>query len=289
MRKRNQEAADLHIQAFKLAEDLSCPVMVCMDGFILTHAYEAVDLPTQKQVDAYLPPYEPRQVLDPNEPVSIGAMVGPEAFTEVRYLSHNKQIQALELIPELSREFHKVFGRDSGGLLREYRTASAETIVIALGSVNGTIQDTVDQMRDEGIAIGSVTLCTYRPFPLEAVRRALKNAKRVIVIDKSLAVGIGGILANDVRMALDGLTIPVYTVIAGLGGRPIPLTSLHKLFDRARLGDLEPVHFLDMRWNLIERQLEREKIKRRSGPIAENLLLDVGRLGPRIPLMEGSQ
>jgi pyruvate ferredoxin oxidoreductase alpha subunit len=92
----NQEALDLHIQAFKLAEELSLPVMVCMDGFILTHAYERVDMPTQEQVDAFLPPYEPRQVLDPAEPVSIGAMVGPEAFMEVRYLAHAKQMQALE-------------------------------------------------------------------------------------------------------------------------------------------------------------------------------------------------
>ena len=98
----DQEALDLHIQAFKLAEELSMPVMVCMDGFILTHAYERVNMPTQEQVNAYLPPYEPRQVLDPNKPVSIGAMVGPEAFTEVRYLAHAKQMQALERIPQLA-------------------------------------------------------------------------------------------------------------------------------------------------------------------------------------------
>ena len=95
----NQEALDLHIQAFKLGEELSMPVMVCMDGFILTHAYERVDMPSQAQVDAFLPRFEPRQVLDPAEPVSIGAMVGPEAFTEVRYLAHAKQMQALSLIP----------------------------------------------------------------------------------------------------------------------------------------------------------------------------------------------
>src|SRR5688572_21580465 len=88
----NQEAADLHLQVFRLAEELSCPVMVCMDGFILTHAYERVDMPTQKQVDTFLPRYEPRQMLDPADPVSIGALVGPEAFTEVRYLSHHKQL-----------------------------------------------------------------------------------------------------------------------------------------------------------------------------------------------------
>src|SRR5689334_7407560 len=121
----NQEAADLHVQAFRLAEELSCPAMVCMDGFILTHAYDRIDVPSQEQVDAWLPPFEPRQVLDPAEPVSIGAMVGPEAFTEVRYLAHYKQLRALERIPELSGEFYQAFGRESGGLLRPYRLAGA--------------------------------------------------------------------------------------------------------------------------------------------------------------------
>ena len=101
----NQEAADLHIQAFRLAEELSMPVMVCVDGFILTHAVERVDIPEQADVDAYLPPYEPVQVLDPQNPISIGAMVGPDAFTEVRYLQHYKQTLALRLIPEFAAEF----------------------------------------------------------------------------------------------------------------------------------------------------------------------------------------
>src|SRR5689334_17555273 len=144
----NQEAADLHIQAFRLAEELSMPVMVCMDGFILTHAYEEVDMPTAEQVDAFLAPYDPRQVLDPAEPVTIGAMVGPEAFMEVRYLAHAKQIEALDAIPRIAEEFSDVFGRDSGGLVRGYRTEDADTIIVALGSVLGTIEDVVDELRD---------------------------------------------------------------------------------------------------------------------------------------------
>ena len=168
----NQEAADLHIQAFRLAEELSCPVMVCVDGFILTHAYDRVDMPTQEQVDAYLPPFEPVQVMDVNEPVSIGAMVGPEAFFEVRYLQHHKQLRALELIPQLAAEFKQQFGRDSGGLIRSYRCNDAETIVIALGSVVGTIKDTVDRMRERGARIGVVSISSFRPFPLAEVRPA---------------------------------------------------------------------------------------------------------------------
>src|SRR5512134_4023935 len=150
----NQEALDLHLQAFRLAEELSLPVMVCMDGFILTHAVERVDLPTQEQVDAYLPPYVPRQVLDPAEPISIGAMVGPEAFTEVKYLMHAKQMQALDAIPEIAEEFAETFGRESGGLTHAYRLEDAETVVVALGSVLGTIKDTIDGMREQGIRIG---------------------------------------------------------------------------------------------------------------------------------------
>ena len=120
----NQEAADLHVQAFRLAEQLSLPVMVCMDGFILTHAYEQVDLPTQEQVDAYLPAFEPRQVLDPADPVTIGAMVGPEAFTEVKYLMHAKQLQALDAIPA-ARE--RVRGRYSGARRAGWCAAIAPT------------------------------------------------------------------------------------------------------------------------------------------------------------------
>jgi len=278
----NQEALDLHIQAFKLAEELSLPVMVCMDGFILTHAYERVDMPTQAQVDAFLPPYEPRQVLDPCEPVSIGAMVGPEAFMEVRYLAHAKQMQALELIPQLATEFKAVFGRDTGGLTRTYRADDAETIVVAMGSILGTIKDVVDEMRDAGEKIGVLGITSFRPFPLEAVREALKNAKRVVVLEKSLAIGIGGILASDVRKALRKLPIDVYTVIAGLGGRAITMKSLHGLFQKMKQEDAESVTFLDLDWNVVNRQLERERLKRRTGPAAESMLRDVGTVASKI-------
>ena len=272
----NQEALDLHIQAFKLAEELSLPIMVCMDGFILTHAYERVDIPTQEQVDAFLPPYEPRQVLDPNDPVSIGAMVGPEAFTEVRYLEHEKQMRALDLIPKIADEFKAGFGRDSGGLVRGYRLDDAETVVVAMGSVLGTIKDTIDEMRDAGVKIGALGVISFRPFPLQAVREALGNAKRVVVVEKTFAVGIGGILATDVRTAMDEKRIANYAVIAGLGGRAITRQSLHEVFDKATRDDLPALTFLDLDWNIVNKQLERERAKRRSGPVAENILRDVG-------------
>src|ERR1035437_2464849 len=111
----NQEAVDTHVLAFRLAEELSLPVMVCMDGFILTHAYERVDLPSAEQVDSYLPAYEPRQQLDPADPVSIGAMVGPEAFTEVKYLAHVKMMQGLGAVPPAPPGAHPVVRRAARG------------------------------------------------------------------------------------------------------------------------------------------------------------------------------
>src|SRR4051794_11193558 len=141
----NQAAADLHVQAFRLAEELSLPVMVCMDGFVLTHAHERIDVPSAEQVDAFLPPFVPRQVLDPADPVTIGAMVGPEAFFEVKYLMHHKQLDALRAIPRIGEEFAAAFGRDGADLVRGYRSEDAETVVVALGSVMGDDQRVVGQ------------------------------------------------------------------------------------------------------------------------------------------------
>jgi len=274
----NQEAVDLHIQAFKLAEALSVPVMVCMDGFILTHAYEAVEIPTQEQVDAFLPPFEPRQVLDPDDPVTIGAMVGPEAFAEVKYLMHAKQMQALDVIPELAAEFSQAFGRSSGGLVRSYRSSDAETVVVALGSVLGTIDEVVDELREQGVKIGAVSVKCFRPYPLEEIRAALGHAKRVVVIEKAFAVGVGGIVGQNVRLALSGLPVEVHDVVAGLGGRAITKHSLHALFADVLAGRLPAgrLTFLDLDWQLVERELQRMTERRRSGPHAENILRDLG-------------
>ncbi|MBK8527110.1 MAG: pyruvate ferredoxin oxidoreductase [Rubrivivax sp.] len=278
----NQEALDLHIQAFKLAEELSMPVMVCMDGFILTHAVERVDMPTQQQVDAFLPPYEPRQVLDTADPVSIGAMVGPEAFMEVRYLAHAKQQMALERIPQIADEFEARFGRNTGGLVRAYHCEDAETIVVALGSVIGTLRDTVEDLRAGGMKIGVLGIQSFRPFPLAAVRAALQGARRVVVLEKSFSVGLGGVVSTDVRLALSGLQLHGYTVVAGLGGRAITKASLARMLHEAVADKLEPLTFLDLDWGIVNRQLAREASVRRSGPIAENLLRDVGTVASKV-------
>lgn len=271
----NQEALDLHIQAFRLAEELSLPVMVCMDGFILTHAYERVDMPTQAQVDAFLPPFQPRQVLDPQEPVSMGAMVGPEAFTEVRYLAHVKQMQALDLIPGWAAEFRRAFGRDSGGLVHAYRTEDADTVVVALGSVLGTIKDTVDALREKGHRFGVLGITCFRPWPTVAIREALAGAKRVIVLEKAFGVGLGGIVSSNVRTTSNAAD-SVFTVIAGLGGRPITRESLARAFLEVEAGTAPALTFLDLNRAAVDRALARERESRRSGPIAEALLKDIG-------------
>ncbi|MDU7383696.1 pyruvate ferredoxin oxidoreductase [Schaalia turicensis] len=270
----NQEAADLHIQAFRIAEELSIPVMVCMDGFILTHAMEIVDVPEAEQVKRFLPDYEPRQVLDPAHPVSIGAMVGPEAYTEVRYLAHHRQMQALELIPQVQKEFAEIFGRDSGGLVRPYRLDEAETIIVSMGSVLGTIKDVVDERRERGEKIGVLGITSFRPFPIDAVREALKNAKRFVNIEKAFSVGIGGIVSSHCRSAVRGMGIDNYEVIAGLGGRPITKASLHSMLDELEAGTLPAQTFLDLDHELVDAELARENATRRSGPTAENIMRD---------------
>ena len=267
----------MHVQAFRLAEELSLPVMVCMDGFILTHAFERLEVPAPEQVAAYLPPFEPRQILDPEDPMTIGAMVGPEAFTEVKYLMHAKQRMALDAIPRHAAEFEATFGRPSGGLLRRYRCEGAKTIVLALGSVLGTIEDVVDDLREEGVPIGAVALKCFRPYPLEEVREAMAGAERVIVLEKAFAVGAGGIVAQNVRLALSGLPIEIHDVVAGLGGRPITTAALRRLFEDALAGRLDGgLTFLDLDRELVERELRRTGDGHRPGPHAESILRRIG-------------
>ncbi len=274
----NQEAVDLHLQAFRLAERLSVPVMVCMDGFVLTHAFEEVDLPGQEQTDAFLPAFTPQQVLDPEDPVTIGAMVGPEAFAEVKYLMHAKQMEALDEIPAIAADFEAVFGRRSGGLVKPYRTEDATTVVVALGSVLGTIEDVVDDLRAQGVRIGALGITCFRPWPADEVRQALAHAGRVVVVEKAFAVGAGGIVGQNTRDATRGLPLDVYDVVAGLGGRPITRASLRRLLDDVLGERLDPrqLHFLDLDVGLVQRELERSRHGTRPGPHAEHMLRDIG-------------
>jgi pyruvate ferredoxin oxidoreductase alpha subunit len=225
----NQEAVSLHIQAFKIAEIVKCPVMVCVDGFILTHAYERVNIPDQKTVDEFLPPYEPHITMDVKNPISIGAMVPPEYFMELRYMAHMKQQKAIDVIEHVADKFADKFGGNSSGLFHKYNIQDAETIIVTMGSVAGTIRDVVDEINCEsGNKFGVLTLVSYRPFPQKAIREVLKNAKKVVVVEKALAVGIGGILVQEIRLSLAGTNVNVVSVIAGLGGKPITQSMLHE-------------------------------------------------------------
>lgn len=275
----NQEAVDLHIQAFKIAEELSLPVMVCMDGFVLTHAFERMDIPSQEQVDQFLPPYDPRQSLDPEQPVSIGAMVGPEAFTEVRYLAHAHHLQALGVIDRVAKEYEEIIGRKSGGLVDLYRAEDAEVMVVALGSVIGTIKDVIDEMREDGKKVGLLGIKSYRPFPAAEVFAALEGAKTAVVIDRSLQVGIGGVVTDDViRSTRKVSDLDICCVISGLGGRAITKRSLHKAFDAALKGELPELTFLDLDKKVVQDQLKHEQEERHSGPMAEAIVKAVADL-----------
>lgn len=271
----NQQAVDVHIQAFKIAEIMSLPVMVCMDGFVLTHAVDRVDIPEQQAVDAYLPPYTPRQVLDPSDPVTIGAMVGPEAFTEVRYLAHAKHISALSCIEKSAQLFKERFGRDSGGLLKTYRCEDAAVRILAMGSSVGTIEDAVDELRAEGLKVGVVSLRCFRPFPMQAVREALQGARVAIVLDRAIGAGSGGVVLLDVVNAMRCSEVAIKSVIGGLGGRAITKKSIKDILRAANEGTLSDTTFMDLDEDLVRRQLEREQASRRCGPLPESVIHDV--------------
>ena len=260
--ENNQEAVDLHIQAFKIAEEMSMPVMVCMDGFILTHAYEQVDIPTAEEVAGFLPPFVPRQQLDPADPVSIGAMVGPESFMEVKYLAHQRMIDSERVVKRVAEEFEAHFGRKTGGLLRTYRAEGAETVVLALGSIIGTLKDVIDELQLDGHSIGVLGLTSFRPFPYDALAAALKDAKRVIILEKAFSTGTGGIVTLDVARAIEGMDIKDFTVIAGLGGRPITIASLRNYLMNAMNENIDRTTFLDLEVDTVEIEVNKERAMR---------------------------
>ncbi|HEY7050443.1 MAG TPA: hypothetical protein VH373_24725 [Jatrophihabitantaceae bacterium] len=276
--KDNQAAADLHVIAFALAEELSVPVMVCVDGFVLTHAFEPIDLPSPEQVDTFLPPYHPRQFLDPADPVSIGAMVGPEAYTEVRYLSNYQLGQAADVFPTLARRYGAGVGRTVRAV-ESYRTDGAETVIVALGSVSGTAQELVDELAAD---VGVLTLTMFRPFPYAEVRAALAGARRVVVLERSFSPGAGGVVSADVRTALMGSSAQISTVIAGLGGRAVSKASLRQMLADLDAGRLGAMTFLDLRRDAVEREITRLHRSRDTGPHALSVLRESGVPASRI-------
>lgn len=217
----NQDAVDTHIMAFKIAEKVGLPVMVCMDGFVLTHAFERMDLPSQEQVDKFLPPYEPREFLTPKEPISMGAMVDPDAFTEVRFLQQRKMAKAIHVIEEVTKEYRELTGSKSGGLLDCYNCDGADVKIVLMGSSVGTAKDEVDRLAAQGIKAGVISLKSFRPFPYEAMREAIGDCKKVVCVERAFSFGARGILGPEVKRAVEGTDCDVKSAVAGLGGRAI--------------------------------------------------------------------
>jgi pyruvate ferredoxin oxidoreductase alpha subunit len=249
----NQEAADLHIQAFKIAEQTSLPVMVCMDGFILTHAFEPVDVPEPKEVDAFLPPFKPKNIVDPRWPRGIGLFADPRFYMETRYILHRAMEKSEETIKEVSVDFSKAFGRDSGGFIKTYKLKDADLAIISMGSVVGTIKELIDRLEEEGKNVGLLQICSYRPFPRYEVYNALKDKMNIVVLEKSISLGRGGILASDVRWSFpkaEKKDRNISSFIAGLGGRNIPMDDLRYMVEKVEKEPVE-IEFLGLNKELI--------------------------------------
>ena len=249
----NQEAADLHIQAFKIAEQTFLPTMVCMDGFILTHAFEPVDIPEQKEVDDFLPTFKPRHIVDPRWPRGIGLFADPRFYLETRYILHRALEKSQETIKEVSAEFAKVFGRESGGFIKTYKLEKADLVIVSMGSIVGTIKELIDQLEEEGKKVGLLQICSYRPFPRKEVYRALKDKANIAVLEKCISLGRGGILASDIRWSFpraEKKERNISSFVAGLGGRNISIDDLRYMVEKV---EKEPVEFgfLGLRKELI--------------------------------------
>jgi pyruvate ferredoxin oxidoreductase alpha subunit len=235
----NQEATDLHFLAYKVAEDpvVQLPAFVCFDGFILSHTYEPIDMLSQEQVDRYLPKFSPAEKLDARDPISFGMYATPEYYLEFRYGMDAALKHAKEVIERAGREFGTMFGRDYSAPVEGYRLDDAETAIVAMGSVCGTVKDAIDEMRADGKRVGLLKIRTFRPFPGEEIRKALSKAGRIAVLDKNVSLGAsGGATVIEVRDAMYGSTVPVKGYVLGLGGRDIRKKDIKEIVSLCERG-----------------------------------------------------
>ena len=232
-----QEAIDLTPQLFKISEDptILTPSMACMDGFILTHVYEPVDFLDESKVKEFLPPYRPEYVLDPKNPKTFGAFADPSWFTEFKYQQYRAMERSLKKIEEVSKEFEEVFGRGYGGLIEAYSMDDAEVALVTMGSLVGTVKEAIDDLRREGVKVGLVKIRSYRPFPEEALKRALKDANVIAVIEKDISMGYESALLTDLKGAFYNSPIrtPIIGFAAGLGGRDIGVKQIREIVEKA--------------------------------------------------------
>jgi pyruvate ferredoxin oxidoreductase alpha subunit len=241
----NQEAVDTTIQAYRIAERTEVPVMVCVDGFTLTHTLEPLEIPSQEQVDGFLPPYKFARALDPKNPISIGTLVSPDYFSEARYSHHRALEKAMTEIIAADDDWGKVVGRSFGGLLQCEGPEDAEIGVLTLGSIFGTLAEA----RTQGDAqVKLIRLRSFRPFPVEALQQACTGLKKLVILERAISPGGGGIVGAEVRAALSELENPpaTYNYAVGLGGRDVPMSTLDKVLERVEQQPRERFAILDL-------------------------------------------
>ncbi len=229
--RSNQEVLDSVLLGYKVSEQVGLPTMLCLDAFLLSHTSEPVDVPDQAVVDAFLPPYRPELCLDPASPRAFGGLAGPDVFMEIRHAAQMAMDDALRLIPKAGEEFRGLVGRGYG-LVEGYRIEDAEILLMAMGTIATTAEAAVDQLREAGIAAGVIRLRVFRPFPAEELARKVGNAKKLVVLDRNISLGCGGILASEMRATLASrdLIPPTWTYIAGIGGRDVTPNDIVGVF-----------------------------------------------------------
>ncbi len=255
-----QEVVDFHLLAYRLGEDKSImlPVMVCMDGFILTHGIESVNMPTQEQADKFLPPYKALYKLDVENPITMGPLVDPEYYAETRYALSETHKDVLKLMPKVTADFAKIFGRSYTGLVEGYRIKDAEKVIVAMGSVCGTVKDVVDQMRSKGKKVGLLKVSCYRPFPVQEIYESLKNVPKVAVIDRALSLGSFAPLAGEIKSVFFGKAKKpklISSFVVGLGGRDITKDSIKEVFSLLS-GKERQGEFIDLKPELLKEKYE---------------------------------
>ncbi|CAN2040551.1 Pyruvate synthase subunit PorA [Candidatus Magnetomoraceae bacterium gMMP-15] len=230
-----QEVLDTTLQAFRLAEWVNLPVMVVLDAFFLSHTYEPVDVPEQEEVDRFLPQIKPKFQLDTSNPCAIGQMAPPTVYMEMR---HNIQM-AMERVQscffKVEDEFNAVFNRKYG-VFESVNCDDAEIIMVVTGTAASTCRHVIQELRSQGERVGMLKLKMFRPFPRDLIRKVLKSAKKVAVLDRNFSFGASGIFAQEIRAALCNADKhpPIFGYIAGLGGRDVTTDTLKEIYQKTK-------------------------------------------------------
>jgi pyruvate ferredoxin oxidoreductase alpha subunit len=242
-----QEAFDSTLQAFKIAEDerVLLPVMICLDGFILSHVIEAVEVLEKTDVAKFLHPWKPKYTLNPNQPLTMGAWTSPGYYMEFKRQQEEAMTNAKEAIKEVNKQYGKTFGRKYGdGLIETLKVEDADVVLVTLGSMTGVARVAVEKLREEGKAVGLLRIRCVRPFPSEEIRKALEHAKVVAIVSRDISLGAsGGAALSEVRSAFFELKKKPHITgfVIGLGGRDIKVEDFITIAEKT-YGILEKGH-----------------------------------------------